>query len=112
MNPLGHSEASPAGVRKSRHRPSAPCFERTKCNPRSSDVVILCDEMVTVELASGTKMPILGLGTWQARGRSARDAVRRALELGYRHVDTATMYANEAEVGRALTESGVPRDQV
>jgi len=68
--------------------------------------------MVTVELSSGTTMPILGLGTWQARGRSARDAVRRALELGYRHVDTATMYGNEAEVGRAMAESGVPREEV
>jgi 2,5-diketo-D-gluconate reductase A len=67
---------------------------------------------VTVELASGTEMPILGLGTWQARGRSAFDAVRRALEIGYRHIDTATMYGNEAEVGRAVVESGVPRGEV
>jgi diketogulonate reductase-like aldo/keto reductase len=57
-------------------------------------------------------MPLLGLGTWQARGRSAVDAVRRALELGYRHVDTATMYGNEAEVGQAVAESGVPREEI
>ena len=67
---------------------------------------------VTVELASGTEMPILGLGTWQARGRSAVDAVLRALEIGYRHIDTATMYGNEAEVGRAVAESGVPRGEI
>jgi diketogulonate reductase-like aldo/keto reductase len=67
---------------------------------------------VTVELASGTEMPILGLGTWQARGRSAVEAVRRALEIGYRHIDTATMYGNEAEVGRAVADSGVPRGEI
>jgi diketogulonate reductase-like aldo/keto reductase len=65
-----------------------------------------------VELASGTSMPLLGLGTWQARGRAGADAVRRALELGYRLVDTATAYGNEAEVGRAVAESAVPRDEI
>jgi diketogulonate reductase-like aldo/keto reductase len=66
----------------------------------------------TVELASGTRMPLLGLGTWQARGRSAVDAVRTALEAGYRLLDTATTYGNERQVGQALAESGVPRDEV
>src|SRR5436305_4406349 len=45
-------------------------------------------------------------------GHGAYDAVRTALDVGYRHVDTATMYRNEAEVGRALRDSGVPRDEV
>lgn len=63
-------------------------------------------------LASGRRMPLLGLGTWQASGRRAVDAVRRALELGYRLVDTATMYGNEREIGRAIAESGVPREQI
>jgi 2,5-diketo-D-gluconate reductase A len=64
--------------------------------------------------ADGTPvaMPLLGFGTWQLRGDSAYQAVRDALEAGYRHLDTATMYGNEAEVGRALKDSGVPRDQV
>jgi 2,5-diketo-D-gluconate reductase A len=66
----------------------------------------------TVELASGVRMPVLGLGTWQARGRSAVRAVRSALEAGYRHVDTATMYGNEREVGQAVAESGLPREDV
>ncbi|GAA2661854.1 aldo/keto reductase [Paractinoplanes durhamensis] len=57
-------------------------------------------------------MPLLGFGTWQLRGESAYKAVRAALDTGYRHIDTATMYGNEAEVGRALADSGVPRDQV
>ena len=66
----------------------------------------------TVELASGATMPLVGLGTWQARGRSAVEAVRAALELGYRLVDTATVYGNEREVGQAVRESGVPREEV
>jgi 2,5-diketo-D-gluconate reductase A len=75
-----------------------------------SEPGLIADE--TVELASGTKMPVLGLGTWQARGRSAVDAVRRALELGYRHIDTATAYGNEEQVGQAVAESGVPREEI
>ena len=69
-------------------------------------------EKGTVELASGIQMPLLGLGTWQMRGKTAYAAVSAALELGYRNVDTAQMYANEDEVGRALAESGLPRDDV
>ncbi len=65
-----------------------------------------------VELASGATMPLLGLGTWQARGRGVADAVRHALAVGYRLVDTATMYGNEREVGRGVAESGVPRAEV
>jgi diketogulonate reductase-like aldo/keto reductase len=57
-------------------------------------------------------MPLLGLGTWQARGRNAVDAVRSALEVGYRGIDTATTYGNEREVGRALAESAVPRSEI
>jgi diketogulonate reductase-like aldo/keto reductase len=57
-------------------------------------------------------MPIVGFGTWQMSGRQAYEAVRYALEVGYRHIDTATMYGNEAEVGRALRDSGVGRDEV
>jgi 2,5-diketo-D-gluconate reductase A len=69
-------------------------------------------EKESVELASGTPMPILGLGTWQARGREVVRAVLRALELGYSHIDTAYAYGNEAQVGQALAESGVPREEV
>jgi diketogulonate reductase-like aldo/keto reductase len=65
-----------------------------------------------VEIGPGVSMPLLGLGTWQARGRSAQAAVRRALEIGYRHIDTARAYGNEAEVGRAIADSGVPRNEV
>jgi 2,5-diketo-D-gluconate reductase A len=66
----------------------------------------------SVELPSGARMPLLGLGTWQARGPGAAGAVRTALDVGYRHIDTATMYANEREVGQGIAESGVPRAEI
>jgi 2,5-diketo-D-gluconate reductase A len=66
----------------------------------------------SVPLPGGARMPLLGFGTWQIHGDAAYQAVRDALEAGYRHIDTATMYGNEAEVGRALRDSGVPRDDV
>ena len=65
-----------------------------------------------VDLAGGGSMPLVGFGTWQLRGRAAYQAVRAALDAGYRHLDTATMYGNEADVGRALRDSGVPRGDV
>jgi 2,5-diketo-D-gluconate reductase A len=66
----------------------------------------------TVKLPGGAGMPLLGFGTWQARGSKGRDAVREALRVGYRHLDTATGYRNEREVGAALRDSGVPRSEV
>ncbi|HZD37960.1 MAG TPA: aldo/keto reductase [Actinomycetes bacterium] len=66
----------------------------------------------TVTLPGEVAMPMVGFGTWQLRGRQAADATASALEVGYRHIDTATMYANEPEVGRALRASGVPRREV
>ena len=66
----------------------------------------------TAALPGGGAMPLLGFGTWQIHGDAAHRAVLDALEAGYRHIDTATMYGNESEVGRALRDSGVPRDEV
>jgi 2,5-diketo-D-gluconate reductase A len=66
----------------------------------------------SVALARGARMPLIGLGTWELRGSDAVAATTAALELGYRHIDTATMYANEAEIGRALRDSAVARDDV
>jgi diketogulonate reductase-like aldo/keto reductase len=65
-----------------------------------------------VLITDGVEMPMIGFGTWQLNGRQAYDAVRRALEVGYRHIDTATMYGNEGEVGRALRDSGLDRREV
>jgi 2,5-diketo-D-gluconate reductase A len=67
----------------------------------------------TRALADDNQIPLLGLGVWQVPdGPVTVNAVRWALELGYRHIDTAQAYGNEESVGRALRESGVPRDQV
>jgi diketogulonate reductase-like aldo/keto reductase len=69
--------------------------------------------MEFAKLADGNQLPMLGLGVWQVPdGPTTENAVRWALELGYRHIDTAQAYGNEASVGRALRESGVPRDEV
>ena len=64
-------------------------------------------------LADGNEIPLLGLGVWQVpNGPECENAVRWALELGYRHIDTAQAYGNEESVGRALRDSGVPREEV
>ena len=60
----------------------------------------------------GEKVPSLGLGTYRLTGDACEAAVERALGMGYRHVDTAQMYGNEAEVGRGLDDSGVERGEV
>jgi 2,5-diketo-D-gluconate reductase B len=57
-------------------------------------------------------IPLIGLGTWELRGRTCQQVVEQALRLGYRHVDTAEMYDNEREVGEGLRASGVERDDV
>jgi diketogulonate reductase-like aldo/keto reductase len=66
----------------------------------------------TLTLPGDARIPLLGFGTWQITGDDAVRATASALESGYRHLDTATIYGNEAEVGRALAESGVPREEV
>jgi 2,5-diketo-D-gluconate reductase A len=63
-------------------------------------------------LPGGGRMPLVGFGTWKLRHGQAREAVLAALAVGYRHVDTATMYGNEAEVGQALADSGLDRADV
>ena len=62
--------------------------------------------------ARGAKIPLVGLGTWDLRGRTCARVVEQALRLGYRHVDTAEMYDNEREVGEGLGASGVKRRDV
>ena len=61
---------------------------------------------------SGLSIPSIGLGTWELRGQECRRVVREALELGYRHIDTAAMYENESEVGSGIVDSGVDRKEV
>ena len=64
------------------------------------------------DLSDGHRMPLLGLGTWQSEGDGAYRSVRHALDLGYRHLDTAKAYGNEDRVGRAIRDSGVDRDEL
>lgn len=66
----------------------------------------------TLALPGGGRMPLLGFGTWQITGQQGVAATAAALEAGYRHLDTATVYHNEAQVGRALAESGLRREEV
>ena len=64
------------------------------------------------QMIKGEKVPSLGLGTWRLSGEECVRVVECALALGYRHIDTAQMYANEGEVGRGLRNSGVGREEV
>ncbi|WP_326555259.1 aldo/keto reductase [Micromonospora sp. NBC_01813] len=69
-------------------------------------------ERSAVTLVPGVEMPMLGFGTWQATGEAGYRAVRAALDAGYRHLDTATMYGNEAQVGAAIKDSGLARQDI
>src|ERR1700712_1120762 len=66
----------------------------------------------SVLLNDGNSVPVIGLGVWQTPAAETEQAVAAALAAGYRHVDTAAAYGNEAEVGRAISASGIPRDDV
>src|SRR6476660_507015 len=74
-----------------------------------------CDRGATMSEAieaHGARIPLVGLGTWDLRGRTCARLVEQALRLGYRHIDTAEMYDNEREVGEGLRASRLPRDEV
>lgn len=75
--------------------------------------VIIVTDVKTVKLNDGVEIPVFGFGTFQipADG-STYKAVREALDLGIRHIDTAAAYFNEREAGKAIRESGIPREQV
>ncbi|WP_098485601.1 aldo/keto reductase [Georgenia soli] len=66
----------------------------------------------SITLNDGHLLPAIGFGTWRVTGDEATDEVRSALEAGYRLIDTAASYGNEEEVGRAVTGSGVPREEI
>ena len=63
-------------------------------------------------LANNVLIPKIGLGTWMVEDKDANQVVASAIEAGYRHIDTAQAYENEARVGRGIKESGIPRDQL
>ena len=66
----------------------------------------------TFTLNTGDKIPAIGLGTWQSAPNEVRNAVKVALQKGYRHIDTALAYGNEKEVGQGIKDSGVPRKEI
>ncbi|MBR5454057.1 MAG: aldo/keto reductase [Clostridia bacterium] len=67
----------------------------------------------TAVVSNGVKMPCIGYGTWQTPdGETAKNCVKTAIQLGYRHIDTAAAYGNEASVGEGIRESGVSRDEL
>jgi len=68
--------------------------------------------MIPIVSANGAQMPALGFGTWPLKGDECIAAVSVALDAGYRHIDTAAMYANEREVGEAIRNHAVPRDEI
>jgi 2,5-diketo-D-gluconate reductase B len=72
----------------------------------------MADAFTQSVTAHGANIPLLGLGTWDVRGRTCARIVEQAIRLGYRHVDTAQMYDNEREVGEGVRASGVKRDEV
>ncbi len=76
---------------------------------QSKTVIEISMDNVTVQ---GITVPKIGLGTWALRGSKCRQVIRLALELGYRHIDTAQMYGNEGAVGKALAETAVPREEI
>jgi len=68
--------------------------------------------MVKIKLNNGVEIPVVGLGTFKAKGEEVYNSVLVALREGYRHIDTAAIYGNEAEVGKAIKDSGVPRKDI
>lgn len=67
---------------------------------------------IKIKLSNNVEMPILGLGTYQIRGKDTRQIVEYALETGYRHIDTAQAYYNEEEIGEILKSSSIPRKEI
>lgn len=76
-------------------------------------MVSLQNNTKTIKLNTGASIPAVGLGTWQSTGEDdGYKAVLKALEVGYRHIDAAAIYQNEGQVGRAIKDSGVPRNEI
>ncbi|KXT78130.1 aldo/keto reductase [Streptococcus sp. DD13] len=68
--------------------------------------------MNTITLNDGHRIPAIGFGTYEAKDQEVYEAVREALRAGYRHIDTAALYQNEEAVGKAIKDSGIPREEI
>ena len=80
--------------------------------PLPADPAPASSPIPTLALPTGAPIPVLGFGTYKVAPEDTYDAVSQALEVGYRHIDTAQMYGNEAEVGAALEASGIAREDL
>jgi diketogulonate reductase-like aldo/keto reductase len=76
--------------------------------------IFIMDLPTTFTLNNGWKVPAVGIGTFQGESGNSKvkDAVKLALKLGYRHIDGANAYGNEKEIGEAIKESGIPREEL
>ena len=66
----------------------------------------------TFQMNNGNRIPVVAMGSWDSRGDEGYQACLDALEAGYRHLDTASYYENEAQVGAAVRDSGIPREEI
>src|SRR5215211_8564786 len=89
--------------------PALSLWTTSATHPRGTTTVILED---TYTLSNGLDIPKIGLGTWFIDNADAAQVVRDAAALGYRHIDTAQAYGNEAGVGEGIRSCGVPREQM
>lgn len=91
---------------------SFPCRETIRRAPTSAPYARLVTQIPNITLNDGNSIPQLGYGVFRVPPEETQRAVSEALELGYRHIDTAKIYENEAAVGRAIAASGIPREQL
>ena len=89
-------------------------YRKTELQNERKDVQGMLNSLTsTVTLQNGVKMPVMGLGVWQAKdGQEVENAVKYAVEAGYRSIDTAAVYGNEEGVGNAIRDCGVPRKEL
>src|SRR5918998_4516111 len=97
--------------------PPTACFDTHVVSKRSPEcygrrALQRKETILEYQTIKGEKIPSLGLGTWRLSGEECVRSVEHALELGYRHIDTAQIYANEGEVGRGIQTSGVDREEI
>jgi len=85
---------------------------KSTAEPNEKVVLSGSPEEAVYVLSNGVKMPLVGFGTWMLQGQQCYETVSEALKTGYRHIDTAQGYYNEKDVGRAIADSNVPREEL
>src|SRR5262249_31837295 len=108
-----HAELPPPQAPpQARRRPATRAAMGQLNGSERNDVEVMMAVTAHVVEAHGAHIPLIGLGTWELRGRTCARAVEQALRLGYRHIDTAELYDNEREVGEGFRAAGIKRDDV